>query len=334
LAQSFTLSRAGEKNNIKGSAIEVQDLSKSFGSQPALSGVTFSVLRGAVHGFLGPNGAGKTTAIKIILGLSAADSGQVKVLGEPLSFGRRHNFLQHLNYLPQDPVFPEGLTGREALTLVAGMYRINRHKSRLRIEKLLEYFELQSAANRRVGVYSRGMQQRLGLAAVLLTEPELLILDEPVSALDPDGRRRVLDLINRLKGRATIFFSSHILADVERICDHITIIDRGRKLLDAETSDLLTRYAMEQYIITVRPEDHLRATRLISHNRYVRQVSSHLNQLYVVSKPGQSLEMAEELLPELIKQGIVVREFVPNRTNLEDAFFRVIEEHHLAEQIK
>jgi ABC-2 type transport system ATP-binding protein len=260
--------------------------------------------------------------------------GQVKVLGEPLSFGRRHNFLQHLNYLPQDPVFPEGLTGREALTLVAGMYRINRHKSRLRIEKLLEYFELQSAANRRVGVYSRGMQQRLGLAAVLLTEPELLILDEPVSALDPDGRRRVLDLINKLKGRATVFFSSHILADVERICDHITIIDRGRKLLDAETSDLLTRYAMEQYIITVRPEDHLRATRLISHNRYVRQVSPHLNQLYVVSKPGQSLEMAEELLPELIKQGIVVREFVPNRTNLEDAFFRVIEEHHLAVQNK
>lgn len=334
MAQLSTLSQAGEKNNIKESAIEVHDLSKSFGSQPALSGVTFRVLRGAVHGFLGPNGAGKTTAIKIILGLCAADSGQVKVLGEPLFFGRRHSFLQYLNYLPQDPVFPEGLTGREALTLVAGMYRINRHKSRLRIEKLLEYFELQSAANRPVGVYSRGMQQRLGLAAVLLTEPELLILDEPVSALDPDGRRRVLDLINKLKGRATVFFSSHILADVERICDHITIIDRGRKLLDAETSDLLTRYAMERYIITVRPEDHLRATRLISHNRYVRQVSHHLNQLYVVSKPGQSLEMAEELLPELIKQGIVVREFVPNRTNLEDAFFRVIEEHHLAEQIK
>ena len=325
---------AGEKNNIKGYAIEVKNLSKSFGSQPALSKVTFRVLRGAVHGFLGPNGAGKTTAIKIILGLIAADSGQVRVLGEPLSFGRRHNYLQYLNYLPQDPVFPEGLTGREALNLVAGMYKIDRQKSRLRIDKLLEHFDLQAAAKRRVGVYSRGMQQRLGLAAVLLTEPELLILDEPVSALDPDGRRRVLDIINRLKGRATVFFSSHILADVERICDHVTIIDRGRKLLDAETSDLLTRYAMEQYIITVRPEDHPRAARLISQNRHVSQVTPHLNQLYVVSKPGQSLEMAEELLCDLVNQGIVVREFVPNRTNLEDAFFKVIEEYHLAEQTK
>ncbi len=269
-----------------------------------------------------------------MLGLVAADTGQVRVLGEPLSFGHRHNYLQLLNYLPQDPVFPEGLTGREALTLVAGMYKIDRHKSRSRIDKLLEHFELQAAANRRVGVYSRGMQQRLGLAAVLLTEPELLILDEPVSALDPDGRRRVLDIINRLKGRATVFFSSHILADVERVCDHVTIIDRGRKLLDAETSDLLTRYAMEQYIITVRPEDHSRAARLISQNCYVSQVTPHLNQLHVVSKPGQSLEMGEKLLFELISQGIVVREFMPNRTNLEDAFFRVIEEHHLAEQTK
>ena len=325
---------AGEKNKIKGYAIEVDNLSKSFSFQPALSNVTFRVLRGAVHGFLGPNGAGKTTAIKIMLGLVAADTGQVRVLGEPLSFGHRHNYLQLLNYLPQDPVFPEGLTGREALTLVAGMYKIDRHKSRSRIDKLLEHFELQAAANRRVGVYSRGMQQRLGLAAVLLTEPELLILDEPVSALDPDGRRRVLDIINRLKGRATVFFSSHILADVERVCDHVTIIDRGRKLLDAETSDLLTRYAMEQYIITVRPEDHSRAARLISQNCYVSQVTPHLNQLHVVSKPGQSLEMGEKLLFELISQGIVVREFVPNRTNLEDAFFRVIEEHHLAEQTK
>jgi len=296
--------------------------------------VHFRVQRGSVHGFLGPNGAGKTTAIKIILGLIAADSGQVKVLGEPLIFGRRHNYLQYLNYLPQDPVFPEGLTGKEVLFLVADVYRIDRHKSRLRMDRLLEHFDLQAAANRRVGVYSRGMQQRLGLAAVLLTEPELLILDEPVSALDPDGRRKVLDIINRLKGRATVFFSSHILADVERVCDHVTIINSGRKLLDAETSDLLARYAIEQYIITVNPEHLNRAAGLIRQNRHVRQVNSHFNQLFVASEPGQSSAMAEKLLADLVRGGITVTEFMPNRTNLEAAFFRVVEEHRPAGQTK
>ena len=207
----FTWFSGGERNNIQGSAIEVNNLTKQFAGHRALSGIDFTVQRGSIHGFLGPNGAGKTTAIKIILGLIPATSGRVRVLGEPLRFGRRLNFLQYLNYLPQDPVFPEGLTGREALSLVADIYRLDKKRKLSRIERLLGYFQLNDAASRRVGAYSRGMQQRLGIAAVLLSEPELLILDEPVSALDPEGRRRVLEIIMKLKGRATVFFSSHIL---------------------------------------------------------------------------------------------------------------------------
>ncbi len=325
---------AGERNSIKGYAIDISGLTKSFGTHLALDKLGFQVKRGSVHGFLGPNGAGKTTAIKIILGLIPADSGQISVLGEPHFFGRKHNFLQYLNYLPQDPVFPEGLTGREALCLVADIYRIDRKKSLPRINRLLGYFDLTAAANRRVGVYSRGMQQRLGLAAVLLTEPELLILDEPVSALDPDGRRRVLEIILKLKGRATVFFSSHILADVERVCDHVTIIDQGRKLLDAETSDLLNRFAMEQYLVTVKTEQLKLAAALIRQSRSVREVKPQLNQLLVISEPGESLKMAESVLPELIRKGITVTEFMPNRTNLEDAFFRVLDENHRLEKTK
>jgi ABC-2 type transport system ATP-binding protein len=317
---------AGERNRIRGHALEISNLSKSFGSLQALSALHFKVRRGSVHGFLGPNGAGKTTTIKIILGLTGADGGQIRVLGQPLIYGRRHNYLRYLNYLPQDPVFPEGLTGKEALFLVAGIYSIKRHKIHSRINKLLEHFDLQAAANRRIGTYSRGMQQRLGLASVLLTEPELLILDEPVSALDPDGRKRILEIINRLKGRATVFFSSHILADVERICDYVTIIDKGRKLLDAETRDLLNRYAIEQYNITVKPEHFQRAATMIRQNSHVRTVTPHLNQLMVISKPGESSKMAEEVLFNLVSGGIIVTEFMPNRTNLEDAFFRVLQE--------
>jgi len=322
---------AGERNRIKGYAIEVSNLSKTFGSQQALSALHFQVRRGSVHGFLGPNGAGKTTTIKIILGLTSADQGQIRVLGQPLIYGRRHNHLRYLNYLPQDPVFPEGLTGAEALSLVAGVYGIERSKSRFRINKLLDHFDLQDAANRRVGVYSRGMQQRLGLAAVLLTEPELLILDEPVSALDPDGRKRVLEIINKLKGRATVFFSSHILADVERICDYVTIINKGRKLLDAKIRDLLNRYAIEQYNLTVKPEHFQLAANLIRQNSHVRKVTAHLNQLTVISKPGESSKMTEEILYDLVNSGVVITEFTPTRTNLEDAFFRVLQEYQQVE---
>ena len=290
--------------------------------------------RGSIHGFLGPNGAGKTTAIKIILGLIPATSGRVRVLGEPLRFGHKLNFLQYLNYLPQDPVFPEGLTGREALSLVADIYRLDRRKSRLRIERLLDYFQLRDAASRRVGAYSRGMQQRLGVAAVLLSEPELMILDEPVSALDPEGRRRVLEIIMKLKGRATVFFSSHILADVERVCDHVTIIEKGRKLLDAGINDLLNRYGLEQYLVTIKPGQEKTAASLIRENSSVREVVPQLGKLLVVSEPGQSVAMSEELLPMLIRRGVTVTEFMQNRTNLEDAFFRLLEENQHAEAIR
>lgn len=290
--------------------------------------------RGSIHGFLGPNGAGKTTAIKVILGLIPATSGRVRVLGEPLRFGRKLNFLQYLNYLPQDPVFPEGLTGREALNLVADIYRLDRKKSRLRIEHLLDYFQLNDAASRRVGAYSRGMQQRLGVAAVLLSEPKLLILDEPVSALDPEGRRRVLEIIMKLKGRATVFFSSHILADVERVCDHVTIIEKGKKLLDAGTNELLNRYGMEQYLVTVKPGQEKTAASLIRENSSVREVLPQLGKLLVVSEPGHSVAMSEELLPMLIHRGVTVTEFMQNRTNLEDAFFRLLEENQHAEAIR
>ncbi len=319
-----TLCSAGERNNISHNAIEVKELSKKFPGHQALDKVNFNVARGSIHGFLGPNGAGKTTAIKIMLGLIPATAGTVTLLGEPLSFGRSHQYLHRLNYLPQDPVFPEGLTGKEALSLVGDIYKIEKRLSARRVERLLEYFQLTEAANRRIGVYSRGMQQRLGIAAAMLTEPELLILDEPVSALDPEGRRRVLQMINKLRGKATVFFSSHILADVERVCDHVTIIDRGYKLLDAGTTSLLTRYAMEQYLISVSESQMEKAASLIKSNHAVRQVTNQDGKLLVVSQPGRSVAMAEELLPMLIEQGIKVTEFMQNRTNLEEVFFKVL----------
>ncbi len=325
---------AEERNKINTYALEVKGLTKHFANHRALQEVDFTVQQGNIHGFLGPNGAGKTTAIKIILGLIPATAGKVNVMGEPLTYGKNLRYLQHTNYLPQDPVFPEGLTGKEALGLVADIYKLPYKASRKRLGKLLGYFQLEDAANRKVGAYSRGMQQRLGLAAVLLTEPKLMILDEPVSALDPEGRRRVLDIISRLKGRATVFFSSHILADVERVCDHVTIIDHGRKLLQISTGELLNRYAMEQYLVSVRADQRREAAALIRQHKAVREVVPHLDKLLIISEPGEAVAMAEQMIPLLISRGIVVTEFMQNRTDLEEAFFRVLEENHRGGEVE
>ena len=309
-------------------AIEATNLVKDFSNHKALQGVDFKVPRGSIYGFLGPNGAGKTTAIKIILGLISPTEGKVTVLGEEVRFGEKVTYLRRVGYLPQDPVFPEGLNGKEVMEMVAGIYKMKSRISSEKISSLLSEFLLSDAAKRKVDVYSRGMKQRLGIAAVLLTEPDLLILDEPVSALDPEGRRKVLELINSLRGRSTVFFSSHILADVERVCDHVTIIDKGHKLLEIGTGELLDEYAMEQYVVTVKEGQKEKAQELLQAGNYIREVELMNENLLVTSQPGQLGKLAENILPLLINNDIIVTEFMHRRVDLEEIFFRVLQQNN------
>lgn len=311
-------------------AIEATNLVKEFSNHKALQGVDFKVPRGSIYGFLGPNGAGKTTAIKIILGLIFPTEGKVTVLGEEVRFGEKATYLRRVGYLPQDPVFPEGLNGKEAMEMVAGIYKMEPRISSKKICRLLSEFQLSDAAKRKVDAYSRGMKQRLGIAAVLLTEPDLLILDEPVSALDPEGRRKVLELINCLRGRSTVFFSSHILGDVERVCDHLTIIDKGRKLMEIGKGELLDKYAMEQYVVTVKEGQKEKAQELLQAVDYIRDVEIMNENFLVTSQPGQLGKLAENLLPLLINNGIIVKEFMHRRVDLEEIFFRVLQQNNSA----
>ena len=299
-------------------------LKKDFPGHKALLGISFCVPQGSIYGFLGPNGAGKTTTIKVLLGLLAASRGSVRVLGEKVRFGKKAGYLNKVGYLPQDPVFPEGLTGRELLSMVASIYKMNRVAANRRSRELIEEFELADAAGRLVSAYSRGMKQRLGIAAVLLTAPELLILDEPVSALDPVGRRKVLELILALRGRATVFFSSHILADVEKVCDRITIIDKGAKLMENETKEILNRYTVEQYIIGVYPEYVEHAQNLLREHPAVRSSELHEEGLLITSEPGRADALPETILPGLIDAGIVVTQFMRRQVGLEEVFFKVL----------
>ena len=211
--------------------IRVEQLAKTFvvgfrrRQVPAVRGVSFTVERGEIFGFVGPNGAGKTTTIKMLMGLIFPSSGQLEVLGHPvpsLAAKRR------LGFLPEQPYFYEHLSGAELLDLMGSLCEVPRPLRRQRAAALLEQVGIAGAAKRPLRKYSKGMLQRLGLAQALINDPELVVLDEPMSGLDPIGRKEIRDLIAGLKRQGkTVFFSTHILSDVELLCDRCAIIVGG-----------------------------------------------------------------------------------------------------------
>jgi ABC-2 type transport system ATP-binding protein len=217
-------------------AISISALTKRYRDVVALDAFSLDVPRGSVFGFLGPNGAGKSTAMRILAGLTGATSGTATVAGHAVGRGGAHR--QEVGYLAQDPRFYGWMTGREVLEYVAGFYPVRRGP---RASELLELVDLGDAGDRPTRTYSGGMRQRLGIAQALAGDPEVLLLDEPAAALDPLGRHDVLLLLERLRGGKTVFYSTHILDDVERISDHVAIIDAGRLIVAAPTAELVRR---------------------------------------------------------------------------------------------
>jgi len=224
-------------------AINITELEKLYGDFRALDGLSLEVEPGIVFGFLGPNGAGKTTTIRILTGLAHASAGTAQVAG--IDIGRGDGQLaRRIGHLPEEPAFYPWMTPTEFLDHVGRIFGLTTDQRKARTQELLELVGLSEAKKRRIGGFSRGMRQRLGLAQALVNQPEVIFLDEPVSALDPAGRRDVLELITQLKGEATVFMSTHILADVERVCDRIGIINHGKLVTSARRADLLEQYVM------------------------------------------------------------------------------------------
>ena len=217
-------------------AISMNGLTKHYKDVQALTDLTLDVPAGTVFGFLGPNGAGKTTALKVLAGLARATAGSATVNGVAVSAAGEHR--RQLGYLAQDPRFYGWMTGRETLRYVASFRGVGADRER-QITDLLERVGIAEAADRRTSTYSGGMRQRLGIAQALVGRPAVILLDEPVSALDPIGRKDVLDLMRELKGETTVFYSTHILDDVQRVSDHVAILDHGRLVKAAPTHVLL-----------------------------------------------------------------------------------------------
>ena len=215
--------------------LTTRHLVKSFAGVPAVNDLNLQVRRGQVYGFLGPNGAGKTTTIRLLLGLIRPDQGQITVFGRHLREHRK-DILSKVGALVEAPSIYPRLTGRENLRVLARLVNIPAH----RIDGVLRRVELSDAADKRVGQYSQGMKQRLGLAMALLNEPECLILDEPTNGLDPAGIRDTRVLLKRLAAESgiTVFLSSHLLSEVEQVATHLGIIHQGRLLFQGTLNEL------------------------------------------------------------------------------------------------
>jgi ABC-2 type transport system ATP-binding protein len=200
-----------------------------------LDDVSFEVSKGSIFGFIGANGAGKTTTMKLILGLLAPDGGDIYVCGEKVRFGSSETN-RHIGYLPDVPEYYNYLRPREYLKLCGEITGMPAKFIKSRSDELLQLVGL--TTNKKIGGFSQGMKQRLGVAQALLNEPKLLICDEPTSALDPVGRKDILDILCEIKGETTVVFSTHILSDVERICDSVAVLGKGKIVLNGSLSEL------------------------------------------------------------------------------------------------
>lgn len=225
-------------------ALEIEGLYKKFGSHEILKDLSFTVPEHSIFGFIGQNGAGKTTTMKIILGLLKMDSGEIKVFHEPVCYGETKTN-QYIGYLPDVPEYYNFMSPNEYLKLCGDITGMKSSNIAIKSKELLSLVGLEEAKKKKIGGFSRGMKQRLGIAQALLNEPKLLICDEPTSALDPVGRKEILDILKKVTDKTTVIFSTHILSDVEKICDNIAILKDGAIALQGTLSEIKAKHMVD-----------------------------------------------------------------------------------------
>jgi ABC-2 type transport system ATP-binding protein len=305
----------GKQNEF---AIETEGLSKSFGKQMAVDGVDLHVPRGSAFGYLGPNGAGKTTLIRVLLGLTQPSAGTMRVLGRPMP-KERSQALARVGAIVEEPGFHKHLSGRENLWVAAAAREPAAH---MRIDSVLERVGLADRADDRVSTYSQGMRQRLGIARCLLSDPELLILDEPTNGLDPGGIQEFRAIVRSwiAEGR-TLVLSSHLLDEVEKICDHVAIVDRGRIVAQGSLAELS---AGDDGAITIGCNEPHKALGAINGNGSLREVEEIAGGLRILLRPDASLEkIAAEINKQLVGAGIAVHRLEPSHVSLEHRFLEI-----------
>jgi ABC-2 type transport system ATP-binding protein len=297
----------------------VKDFRPGFGvrKKRVLHGISFEVQRGELFGFVGPNGAGKTTTLKILLGLIRASGGDASILGHRV---RETAFRREVGFLPENPYFYDFLTGREILRFYAKLCGVDGAARERRVGELLERVGLAHAADARLRTYSKGMLQRVGIAQALVHDPKVVFLDEPMSGLDPLGRKEIRDLIVALHAEGkTIFMNTHILTDVEMLCDRVAIIVHGRIRYEGRIEDFLEGDARQCDVVLANvPPDLVEA--------FERRYEA------VLAGRGENVEFrvaekhAGELVRTALDAGAALRSVVPHRVSLEEIFVTTVEQ--------
>ena len=306
-------------------AIKTENLSKYYGKIKALDGLNLEVPDNIVFGFLGPNGAGKTTTVKLLTGFSRPTSGNAWVAGEKVSKSNL-TLPTRIGVLPDVPAFYSWMSGREFLHFIGELHELPRDKIQRRTDELLEMVGLTEAGKRRIGGYSRGMRQRLGIAQALLNRPRVLFLDEPTSALDPIGRREVLELILRLRESATIFMSTHILSDVERVGDMVGIVNKGTLVTVATVESLRRKYSRSAFEMEFIEDAGPLAASLAQIPWLIEPQIVIEGGTPVLRVGAVDIERARRELPGLISEsGLTLTRYEISQPDLEDIFMDILE---------
>ncbi|OMF34727.1 ABC transporter ATP-binding protein [Paenibacillus sp. FSL H8-0548] len=310
--------------------LQVKGLSKSFGSVKAVSGIDFEIKEGHCVALLGPNGAGKTTTIRMITGLLKQTAGEMDFQGSAQGIDHR----ELIGYLPQSPSFYSWMTGLEYVVYAGKLCGLSSAAAKQRAKELLERVGISSAAKRRISSYSGGMKQRLGLAQALVHQPKLLVMDEPVSALDPLGRREVMKLLRELKQETTVLFSTHVLHDAEELCDDVIIIRNGQVAIQGAIEDIRAEHRKPIIELQLENDEHSQ-----------RWLASYMEKIQVSINEGGGASLFHEmelqsgaarftvhdvdtarrmLLEELTRENVKVSRLEIGHTSLEDLFMKVV----------
>jgi ABC-2 type transport system ATP-binding protein len=310
--------RTSGRNGSGAFVVETSGLTKRFGDRVAVEDVDLRVPRGSAFGYLGPNGAGKTTLIRMLLGLTHASTGTMRLLGRSVP-AERAVALARVGAIVEEPRFHGHLTGRENLTVIAAAREPQAHT---RVDGALARAGLSQRADERVKRYSLGMRQRLGVARSLLADPELLILDEPTNGLDPAGIHEFRAMIRGFvaEGR-TVLLSSHLLDEVEKICDAVAIVDRGRVVMQGSIAELAA--GGEQTILIATSDDE-RSSAILAEHRAVASAGRAADGIRVRFRTDVEAEAAaDDIGRRLVLAGLAIRRFEPARASLEQRFLEI-----------
>jgi ABC-2 type transport system ATP-binding protein len=299
--------------------IRVDTLGKTFGKTlfkkgfRALDGVSIEVGSGRVFGLLGPNGAGKTTLIKILLGLARPTDGRAWLFGQPVG---TPVLRRRIGYLPEAHRLPGYLTGRQVIELFGMLCGRDKAFLRGRMDELLDVVGMSSSADRKIKEYSKGMQQRIGLAQALVHDPEVIFLDEPTDGVDPMGRAAIRGVVERLKDEGkTIFINSHLLMEVERICDRVVIMDRGKIVREGTIEELTPRTGRVRFDIDTLPDDL---------ERILEGVGANIERKTRGFEIQVQGDERDQVIDRLRAAGVSIRGVLETRLNLEEAFIETV----------